>query len=100
MTYALVRCSSQVRAILRRNYFRAILCAILRRNSLTRPPVPSQVLDLAERVTFTRQCEEAVNRGRPALEKFKGELLERLGQYTSLETDEPLVTLKVKALVL
>ena len=61
---------------------------------------PSQVLDLAERVTFTRQCEEAVNRGRPALEKFKGELLERLGQYTSLETDEPLVTLKVKALVL
>jgi dynein heavy chain 2 len=83
-----------------RNYFRAILCAILRRNSLTRPPVPSQVLDLAERVTFTRQCEEAVNRGRPALEKFKGELLERLGQYTSLETDEPLVTLKVKALVL
>ena len=76
------------------------LRAILRRNSLTRPPVPSQVLDLAERVTFTRQCEEAVNRGRPALEKFKGELLERLGQYTSLETDEPLVTLKVKALVL
>ena len=49
---------------------------------------PSQVL-ASPNGRVHADCEEAVNRGRPALEKFKGELLERLGQYTSSRPTSP-----------
>ena len=53
------------------------------------------MLCVAETVAFTRECEEAISGGRGALNTLKTELMRRLGQYTSYESDVPLIGLKV-----
>ena len=60
----------------------------------------SQVLCIAEMVLFTQQAEEAIPRGRAALEGLKKELLSKLHGYTSHETEVPLLGLKIQSLVL
>ena len=62
--------------------------------------LPLQVLCIAQYVAFTRECEAALPGGKPALEKLKVSLFQRLGELTSYPTNVPLSTLKVKALVL
>ena len=62
--------------------------------------LPSQVLQLAETVSFTRECEAAISGGRAALGQLKQNLMRRLSELTSYPTDVPLTALKVKALVL
>lgn len=47
----------------------------------------SQVLCVAEMVSFTRQAESAIQRGRAALEGLKKELATKLNDFTSTETD-------------
>lgn len=65
---------------------------------------PSQILCLAESIYFTRQAEEILTgdgTSRNALEALKGRLLEQLAAYTGHDlSSEPLLSLKVKALVL
>ena len=60
----------------------------------------SQVLCVAEVVSFTRDCEAALGRGRGGLDALKKELLGKLKEYTSYETDVELLSLKMKALVM
>ena len=60
----------------------------------------SQVLCVAEVVSFTRDCEAALARGRGGLDGLKRELLGKLKEYTSYETDVELLSLKMKALVM
>eukprot|EP00965_Chrysotila_dentata_P148664 4908922-Pleurochrysis_carterae.AAC.1 len=60
----------------------------------------SQVLNLSECVSFTRDCEKALSGGKGALTALHAELLGRLGEYTSIECDTALLSLKVKALVM
>ena len=61
---------------------------------------PSQVLCLAEGVAFTTEAERAIGGGKGAIAQLKEALMGRLRQYTSYETDVPLLSLKVKALVM
>lgn len=60
----------------------------------------SQVLCVSEMVSFTRQAESAIQRGRAALEGLKKELLSKLNDFTSTETDVPLIDIKLKSLVM
>eukprot|EP00327_Prymnesium_parvum_P015469 CAMPEP_0113281722 /NCGR_PEP_ID=MMETSP0008_2-20120614/28451_1 /TAXON_ID=97485 /ORGANISM="Prymnesium parvum" /LENGTH=3313 /DNA_ID=CAMNT_0000132155 /DNA_START=19 /DNA_END=9960 /DNA_ORIENTATION=- /assembly_acc=CAM_ASM_000153 len=61
---------------------------------------PSQVLCLAEIVSFTRDAEAALQSGRQGVSVLKAELMRRLQEYTSYGTEDKLLQLKVKALVL
>merc|ERR1740130_1977708 len=61
----------------------------------------SQVLCLAETVSFTRDAEAAIGRGgKQALAQLKATLATRLKEYTSYDTDVELLSLKMKALVM
>ncbi|CAK4071541.1 unnamed protein product [Aphanomyces euteiches] len=60
---------------------------------------PSQVLCLAEQIRFNSQCETAIKNG--TISELKATLQETLRELTSLDlSHEPLMHLKVKALVL
>ena len=62
---------------------------------------PSQVLCLAANIRFTDDCEDAIGQGRGGLEKLSGSLNATLRELTSHDlSDEPLLQLKMKALVL
>lgn len=62
---------------------------------------PSQVLCLAELVSFTARCESAINIGKNGLIQLKAELNQQLEDLTSTDaSDDNLLDLKIKALVL
>ncbi|KAL3906894.1 MAG: hypothetical protein SGPRY_010376, partial [Prymnesium sp.] len=61
---------------------------------------PWQVLCLGESVSFTRDAENAMARGKQGVSALKMELVKRLQDYTSYDTDDKLLQLKVKALLL
>jgi len=60
----------------------------------------SQVLCVSEMVTFTKLAEGAIQRGRAALEGLKKDLAAKLNEFTSTETDVPLIDLKLKSLIM
>ncbi len=53
------------------------------------------MLCLSEVIGFTRDCEAAIKRGRQGFSDLKRELSNRLAEFTSYETDVPLLELKV-----
>ena len=62
---------------------------------------PSQVLCLAANIRFTDDCEDAIGQGRSGLEKLSASLKATLRELTSHDlSEEPLLQLKMKALVL
>ncbi len=62
---------------------------------------PSQILDKSEELKFVKDCERAIGEGAKALVDVQNELTGKLTEYTSLDlSSQPLMQLKVKALVL
>ncbi|KAJ1640034.1 dynein heavy chain and region D6 of dynein motor-domain-containing protein [Pavlovales sp. CCMP2436] len=77
------------------------LATTLRARETDLQKMPQQVLLVSEMITFTHDCEAALSGGGgPLLQKLRAGLLERLQEYTQLETDSALVQTKLKAMLL
>ena len=79
---------------------KTLLLNCLKENSLEIQKYPSQVLCLAEGIKFTDFCINSINSGK--LLDYKKDLSDRLQKFTNLsgENSNPLIQLKLKALIL
>lgn len=58
-----------------------------------------KIVCLAEEIRFTRDIEQFLQNGQ-SLQNFKSQLEQQLTQFTQLKLDDPLMSMKMKSLVL
>jgi len=75
-----------------------LLLKCLKESTLEIGKYPSQILNLSEEITFNMNCSKALQGGN--LKQYKQELQGKLEKYTSSQTNNHLVHLKLKALIL
>uniref|UniRef100_A0A1I7SEA2 Cytoplasmic dynein 2 heavy chain 1 n=1 Tax=Bursaphelenchus xylophilus TaxID=6326 RepID=A0A1I7SEA2_BURXY len=84
----------EIRATLKK-----LLFDCLAESNLDPSRYPTQIICLAEEIRFTRDLEEVLGRNGD-LNKFKKDLEDQLEQFTTVTTDDSLMDLKLKSLIL